>query len=151
MALTINNLASTGVIAYNGVGRRWIANNNIDFSVAANNLVNAATMGVLIVPAKTLIEEVYMVVNTVNAGVTDVDIGVFSLAEVSVSGDGFVDGATIEAAGLIRDLAGETYSKQDGTFGYYSSAGCIIVLTNNDATSITLADIDFFAECVDLS
>jgi hypothetical protein len=106
-------------------------------------------MGLFKVPAGVLVEEVLMRVKTPDADVTDVDIGAYSTAGVAVSADGFMDGATLANAGIVRDLAGETYSRQDGTAGYSSTSEWMIGLLNNDADTINEAVVEFIAICVD--
>ncbi len=133
-----------------GILKKFVMKRRVDFTQTANQLATAKTMGLFQVPAYVLVEEVFMVVRTADADITDVDIGRFSAAGVVAAVDAFVDGATIAATGLVRDLAGETYSRQDGTAGYMGEAAWAIGLTNNDAQTINEAIIDFFAVCVDL-
>jgi hypothetical protein len=133
-----------------GLNKKFVMKRRVDFTVAANQLANAQTMGLFNVPAGVLVEETLMNVVTPDADITDVDIGSFTTAGVAVVADGFVDGATLAAAGVVRDLAGETYSRQDGTAGYSSTSNWKIGFTNNDAQTINEAVVDFFALCVDL-
>ncbi len=133
-----------------GIVKKFLMKKRVDFTVAANQLANAKKMGLFKVPAYVLVEEVAMVVRTADADITDVDIGRFSTAGVAAAVDAFVDGASLAVTGLIRDLAGETYSRQDGTAGYMGETDWIIGLTNNDADTINGAVIDFVAFCVDL-
>ncbi len=133
-----------------GIVKKFLMRRRVDFTAAANQLANAKTMGLFKVPAYVLVEEVAMVVRTADAQVTDVDIGRFSTAGVVAAVDAFADGASLAATGLIRDLAGDTYSRQDGTAGYMGEADWIIGLTNNDADMINDAIVDFVAFCVDL-
>jgi len=76
MALTIDKTDTNAGVPWVGIDKVYIMKLNIDFSVSANNLVNAGTLGIFKVPAKTLIKEVYMVVNTVDADVTEVAKGI---------------------------------------------------------------------------
>ena len=132
------------------VDRHFIMHRRVDFTETANQLAQTETMGLFQVPPYVLVEEVIMIVRTADADVSDVDIGRYSTAGVVAAVDAFVDGATIAATGCIRDLAGETYSKQDGTVGYMGAAAWTIGLINNDADTINEAVIDFFAICLDL-
>jgi len=132
------------------VDRHFVMHRRVDFTETDNQLANAQTMGLFQVPPYVLVEEVIMVVRTADADVTDVDIGRYSTAGVVAAVDAFIDGGTLATTGEKRDLAGETYSKQDGTAGYMGAAAWTIGLINNDADTINEAIVDFFAICVDL-
>ncbi len=133
-----------------GIVKKFLMKKRVDFTVGANQLANAKKMGLFKVPAYALVVEVAMVVRTADADVTDVDIGRFSTDGVAAAVDAFVDGASLAVTGLIRDLAGETYSRQDGTAGYMAETDWCVGLTNNDADPINGAIVDFYAACVDL-
>jgi hypothetical protein len=121
----------------------------VDFTQAANQLAQNEIMALFDVPAGVLVEEVLMNVVTADADITDVDVGSFDTAEAAIAADGFMDGADISSTGLKRDLAGETYSKQDQSAGYMGTADWIIGFTNKDAQALNGAVIDFYAVCVD--
>ena len=151
MAFDIDLTANEGaVLPWEGKDKYFVMKKRVDFTESANQLANAKSMGLFDIPAYVLVEEVFMVVRTADADITDVDIGRYSTAGVVASVDGFVDGATLAATGLVRDLAGETYSKQDGTFGYMGTSDWAIGLYNNDAQTIDEAVVDFYAVCMDL-
>ncbi len=133
-----------------GILKKFVMKRRVDFTQTANQLAQTKTVGLFKVPAYVLVEEVFAVVRTADADVTDVDLGSFSSAGVAVAADGFIDGGTLATTGLKRDLAGETYSRQDGTAGYMAETDWCIGLTNNDADPINGAIVDFYAACVDL-
>ena len=151
MAFEINLASSenAAVPVDGSIGKNFIMRREVDFTVAANQLAQTKAMGLFKVPAGVLVEEVLMRVKTPDADVTDVDIGSYSTAGVAVVADGFMDGATLANAGIVRDLAGETYSRQDGTAGYSSTSEWMIGLLNNDADTINEAVVEFIAICVD--
>ncbi len=150
MAFDVDNTSRQGYeVQVDGVGKVTAMRCEIDFTVAANQLAQNKTMGLMKVPAGVLVTEVLMRVKTTDTDVTDVDIGSFTTAGVAVDADGFVDGATLAATGIVRDLAGEAYSPQDGTAGYSSTSNWIIGLTNNDADTINEAVVVFIANCID--
>jgi hypothetical protein len=92
-----------------------------------------------------------MNVVTADAQIDAADIGSFNATtEAAIAADGFHDGTDIHTVGLKRDLAGETYSKQDQSAGYMGTADWIIGFTNKDAQALNGAVIDFYAVCVDL-
>lgn len=151
MAFTVDLTSAEGTtVPVDGINKCFVMRRTVDFTKTANQLAQTATMALFDIPAYILVREVYMVVTTADADVSDVDIGTFSTAGVAVSADGFIDGATIASTGIKRDVAGETYSINDGTAGYVAAAAWSVGLTNNDADTINGAVITFCAECVDL-
>ena len=132
------------------VGKEFQMNRRVDFSVAANQLAQNEIVALFKVPAGVLVEEVIPYVETPDTDVTDVDIGGFTTAGVAIVADGFIDGGTLAAAGAVRDFAGETYSRQDGTAGFCSTSNWIIGLTNKDADTLNGAVVNFVAICKDL-
>jgi hypothetical protein len=133
-----------------GLTKDVVLRKRVDFTVAANQLAQNEVMALFKIPAFVLVEEVFMVVRTADADVTDVDIGSFTEAGVGVAADGFMDGLSLAALGLIRDLAGETYSPQDQTAGYMGTSDWVVGFTNKDAQALDGAVVDFFAVCKDL-
>jgi hypothetical protein len=151
MAIHIDLTSAEGyaVPVDGAVGRTFQMVRHVDFTETANQLAQTEIMALFKVPAGVLVKEVMIYVETADADVSDVDIGNASSAGVTISADGFVDGATLASTGLKRDLAGETYSLQDGTAGYCSTSDTIIILTNNDADTINGAIVNFIARCED--
>ena len=151
MAFTVDLTENEGVaISVDSINRHFSMTRDVDFTETANQLIQTATMGLFLVPAFVLIEEVMILVLTADADITDVDIGRYSTAGVAAAADAFVDGATLANTGLVRDLAGETYSRTDGTAGYMGQADWAIGLINNDAQTLNEAKIRFIALGVDL-
>lgn len=152
MAISIDlTTKEDGAVPVDGINKHYLMKKTVDFTLAANQLATTLIMALFEVAPKQLIEEVFMVVDTIDADITTVDLGVATLADVTISENGFMEDLSLAVAGLIRDLAGETYSPQDGTVGYYTAAGCKIILTNQDAQTINEAKVTFFAKCLDLS
>ena len=141
--------AEKAAVPVDGLGKVFVMKKEVDFSVAANHLANAKSMGLMLVPAGVLVLEVIMRVKTPDTDVTDVDIGSYTAAGVAVAADGFQDGATLASAGIVRDVTGETYSLQTGTAGYSSTDAWAIGILNNDADTINEAVVEFIALCVD--
>ncbi len=151
MAFTVDLTAyEDPCVPVDGINRHVCLTRKVDFTETANQLIQTATMGLFLVPAYVLIEEVLILVTTADADITDVDIGRYSTAGVVAAVDAFVDGATLAATGLVRDLAGETYSRTDGTAGYMGEAAWAIGLINNDADTLNGAVVKFIALGVDL-
>ncbi len=152
MAFTKDPTASDGyAVPVDGVvGKQFQMNRRVDFRLSANQLAQNEIMALFKVPTGVLVEEVIPYVETADADVTDFDIGSFTTAGVAVAADGFLDGASLASAGAVRDLAGETYSRQDGTAGYCSTSNWIIGLTNKDADTLNGAVVNFVAVCRDL-
>jgi hypothetical protein len=152
MAYDIDLTDNGASLAWDGINRQVVLKKTVDFSVAANNLAQNKVAALFNIPAGVLIEEVLMVVKTGDAQVSDVHIGIATAStQATISADGFLNSLSMVTAGCIRDLAGETYSKQDGTAGYYTLVDCDIILTNVDADTINGAIVDFFAICIDLN
>jgi len=151
MAFAKNLTTSEGFsLPVDGLTKDVILRKRVDFTVAANQLAQNEIMALFKIPAFVLVEEVFMVVRTADTDITDVDIGSFTTAGVAVAADGFMDGLSLAAEGLIRDLAGETYSPQDQTAGYMATSDWVVGFTNKDAQTIDGAVVDFFAVCKDL-
>ncbi len=151
MAFTVDLTENEGAeISVDSINRHFSMTRDVDFTEAANQLIQTATMGLFLVPAYVLIEEVMLLILTADTDITDVDIGRYSTLGVVAAVDAFVDGATLAATGLVRDLAGETYSRTDGTAGYMGEADWAIGLINNDADAINGAVVRFIALGVDL-
>ncbi len=151
MAFAKNLTTSEGFsLPVDGLTKDVVLRKRVDFTAAANQLAQNEIMALFKIPAFVLVEEVFMVVRTADTDITDVDIGSFTTAGVAVSADGFMDGLSLAAEGLIRDLAGETYSPQDQTAGYMGTSDWVVGFTNKDAQTIDGAIVDFFAVCKDL-
>jgi len=138
-------------LPWDGRNKHFVMKKRVDFTQAANQLATDEIMALFDVPAGVLVEEVLMNVVTADADIDAVDIGSFTVAEAAISADGFHDGTSIAATGLKRDLAGETYSKQDQAAGYMGTSDWIIGFTSKTAAqTLNGAVIDFYAVCVDL-
>ncbi len=145
------DVSDSAALPFDGKDKHFILKKRIDFTEAANQLAQNEIMAVFEIPADVLVEEVMLDVITADADVSDVDVGSFTTAGVGVAADGFLDGVDISTTGLKRDLAGETYSKQDGTAGYRAASAWMVGLTNKDADAVNGAVIDVYAVCQDLS
>ena len=151
MAFKVNLCTNESpALPWDGRNKHFVMKKRVDFTQAANQLAQNEIMALFDVPAGVLVEEVLMNVVTADADVSDVDIGSFTTAEAAISADGFMDGADISSTGLKRDLAGETYSRQDQAAGYMGTSDWIVGFTNKDADTLNGAVIDFYAVCVDL-
>jgi hypothetical protein len=151
MAYDISNQPEVAGLSWDGLKKAGIEKVEIDFTIAANQLAQNKTMAVMRIPAGVLIEEVMILVKTVDANITNVDAGPFTASTEAVIGsaDAFIDNATLASTGLKRDFD-ETYSPVGGTNGLYCVADTDIVLTNIEAATINEAVIDVIAKCVDL-
>lgn len=151
MAYDLDLTDNSASLAWDGRNKQVVLTKEVDFSVAANQLANTKNMCLFNIPAGVLIDEVLAIVKTADADISDIDIGIFTAStQAVISVDGFVDGADISTTGIKRDLAGETYSKTNGTAGYYCTVDTDIVVTNNDAQTINGAVVVFVALCTDL-
>jgi len=152
MAYDISNQPEIGGLAWDGLKKSIVQKVEVDFSIAANNLAQNKVMAVMRIPAGVLIEEIMLNVKTADADISDVDVGIATAStEATISADGFINNADISTTGLKRDLAGETYSRQDGTAGYFTSVETDIIITNKDAQTIDEAVIDVIAVLKDLN
>jgi len=137
-------------LPWDGKGRVFVAKKRVDFTATANNLANAKRMAIMNLPANAWIISAYMKVITANTGVTDVDLGLFTTAAVEIDQDGLLDGATLETAGFVTTPRGELDILITTTgVGYLATTASVLTLYNNDATSVTLAVVDFFVQIVD--
>jgi hypothetical protein len=137
-------------IPVDGILKNFLMKRSVDFTVVANQVASGKVCALFQVPAYVLVEEVFYDVQTAEANVTDIDIGSFTTAGVGVAATGFMEAKSLAALGLIRALSGKTYSRQDGTAGYFSQSPWVIGLTNDDADTIATAVVDFFAVCMNL-
>ena len=152
MAFTVDLTTMDGYAEpVDGILKRFVMKRTVDFTVVANQLAQGLFLALFKIPANVLVEEVYFNVTTTEANVTDVDLGSFSTTGSAVAQTGFQEAVSLAAAGLIRTLSGKTYSKKDGTAGYFSTGNWVVGLTNDDADTITTAVVDFFADCVNLN
>ena len=124
MAYDLDLTDNSASLAWDGRNKQVVLTKEVDFSVAANQLANTKNMCLFNIPAGVLIDEVLAIVKTADAD--------------------------ISTTGIKRDLAGETYSKTNGTAGYYCTVDTDIVVTNNDAQTINGAVVVFVALCTDL-
>ena len=156
MALTVDKTNTNAGIPYSGINREYVMKQTIDFTVTANQLTQNQTLGLFKLPKSTLVKSAYFVVKTLDAGITDVDIGIYSDADVVEDKDELCDGLSFAATGLIKDTTGADASwdgATGGSQGYFNTASAykkvVMTLVTNDTCDTAI--VDFFIECVDLS
>jgi hypothetical protein len=125
-----------------GLNKIYVMKNVIDFSV--QSVAKSATADIFLLPANTLLMEVFAHVTTADADVDHIDVGVYGVAADDLFSDVHVD-----STGWKRD----TSNALSPPLGYLSTSDAIIYMTNDDSGSDVLngAVIEFFALCVDLN
>jgi hypothetical protein len=129
-----------------GIGKVFLMQKTVDFTVAANQVALNKTLALFKVPAGVVVLEAGYDVTTQEANVTDVDLGVFSTAGSPVDADGLLNGGSLATAGVIRQVGSPAYALPAG---YVSATDEVIALTNNDAYTIATAIVAFYALCMD--
>jgi len=156
MAFTVDLTENDGVaLPWDGLNKHFVMQKTVDFSVAANHLASAATMGLFDIPGGVLVEEVIVEVEVCpDADSDDINIGSFTTAGVAVAAEGFGDHFTIlggsVAGTYVRDVAGQTYSITDGTVGFVRATDWALGITNDDAHELDAGTLRFIAICKDL-
>jgi len=156
MALTVDKTNTESGPPHRGPDRNYTMKLTIDFTTAANQIAQTETLGLFKIPKSTLVKEAYFVVRTADANITDVDIGIYSNADVVEDADELCDNLSLAATGLIKDTTGADASwdgATGGSHGYFNTAAAYkkVVLTNNTAATLDEAVVDFFIECTDCS
>lgn len=144
---TVDKSANAIVKPAVGLGKFYVMHNYVDFTVAANQLIQTATMALFDVPAYHLCLAVIPYIVTADAHISDVDIG-YESGNIDV----FCDGITLVATGYLTLGAGTDEAAIKAFAGAALSASDrVIILTNNDAQTIDEAVMHFHALMVDLS
>jgi len=127
--------------------RLFVLKNKIDFSAYSVISDGDEIVEALNIPANTIVQAVWLYVETVDAGITDVDVGPGGAASVL-----FLDGASFATTGYVYTTAGAYNPFAGGTTpGYlFSSADTIDLLIKTSDTSDT-AVLYVYALCVDLT
>lgn len=149
--LTENGATGTpGDIPVSGLNKKFRIDKTVDFSDSDNFLAQTEVAALMTIPAYVHIKEVMILVHTADADVSDVDLGPYTTAGVAVDADGFVDGATLAATGLVRDVGTAAYNQQSGTDGYMGTSDWVLGILNNDADTLNGAIVTFMAVGYDL-
>jgi hypothetical protein len=155
MAFTVDLTEDVGVaMPFDGAGKHFVVQKTVDFSVAANHVANAETMGLFPIPAGVLVEEVIVeVVHLPDTDCDDINIGSYTTAGVAIDATGFGDHFTIYASGTgayVRDVSGQTYSLVDGTAGFVRATDWALGFLNDDTHELDHGILRFIAICKDL-
>jgi hypothetical protein len=138
--------------------RVGVLRRRVDFTVTANQLASGKLMSLFKLPADCMVIKAGMYVKTADAQVTDVDLGLFTLAGdadsaayTAVDADGFIDGLDISSTtGYRIGLVSSAYNTQGTDPLHVTAANSVVALTNNDADTINDAVIDFYVVCIDV-
>lgn len=136
-------VANSTVMPWEGKDRIHVLSNRIDFS---GHHVTGDTDGmveVLAIPINTLVLAVWAYVHTVDAAITDLDIGLGAGAE-------FMDGFSCATAGYKLPAAGASSPGFANPGMFFATADTIDIAIQGTAEADTL-DITVFALCVDLT
>lgn len=138
---TVDKTQATGIPA-SGMGKSFVMHNYIDFTVAANQLIQNATVAVFDVPAHILVEKVMMRIVTGDADIETLRVGI-----EGGTTDGFIANTDIANPGwVLCPLAGA----YPAAGGFISTSDAVIFATNIDTATLNEAKIHFYAMCVDL-
>jgi hypothetical protein len=150
---TVDKTADEGFALPWSAERVSVLKKTVDFSVAANNLVQNGVMSIFKLPAKCIVLACGINVLTVDTDVTDVDLGLYTeLADTitTVDIDGYGDGLTLASLGFVQDPNAAYCS--DGTEAMHVvAADSYFTIKNIDSDTLNGAEVEFFAVVVDVS
>jgi hypothetical protein len=142
---TVDKTTGATCVPASGLGKFFVLHNYVDFSVAANYLIQAATMDIFDIPANTLVLYCLIKVATADTDIETLDVGISGGTE-----DGFYNDLDIGSTGWMAPDLAEGYSIAAAA-PYISTSAQVIRITNADAGTLNEAKLHFYALCVDLS
>lgn len=154
---TINKTDNLPVLSW-PPGKCFVLKRTVDFTVAANQLVQNGIMALFEIPAHVKVREVGMRVITADADLaTSGYFGAYTRVAATstitvVDEDGFaVTGQVMNATGYVAMDVDAAYNPQGTTArGYVSTSPWYVTFTNKDTDTINEAVVEFFAICEDL-
>ena len=155
---TVNKTDNLPVLSW-PPGKTFVLKRTVDFSVAANQLVQNGIMALFEIPAYIKVREVGMRVITADADLaTSGYLGAYSRVAATstitaIDADGFgVTGEVMNATGYVAMDVDAAYNPQGtGANGYVATSPWYVTFTNIDTDTINEAEVEFFAICEDLS
>ena len=139
MASTVDNRPTSSLPKWQQTGESFRLQQTIDFTTTANQLAQNETMSLFDLPADTAVEFAWIEITTVQATISDVDLGCST--DGSAAAD-LIDGATLAATAYVTN----------GTYkpAAYNAAE-LVVLTNKDTETLNEAIVRIIVICRDLS
>jgi len=150
---TVDKTSDQGFALPWSAERVAVMRRTIDFSVAANNLVQNGVMPIFKLPADCIVLACGIKVTTADAQVSDVDLGLYTEASDTITAvdiDGYGDGLTLAATGYVNDPDAVFNSLGTSAFAVVA-ADSYFTIKNIDADTINGAVVEFYAVVVDIS
>ena len=142
MALTRDLTSTFGTArAAKGIYGRNLVSFEIDFSATDMSLAQNEVMGIVDIPAGCIIYGGFMKVETAEAEITDIDIGVSTGAATDAT---LADGISMASTGYVA-------FNNVTSGGVYTTAASELVLTNKDAQTLNSAKIEIILDIASFS
>lgn len=150
---TVKQTANEGFALPWSAERVSVLKKTVDFSVAANYLVQDGVMSIFKLPAKCIVLACGIKVLTADTDITDVDLGLYTELDGTITVvdiDGYGDGLTLAATGFVQD-PDAVYNSAGTSALKVVAADSYFTIKNIDADTINGAKVEFWAVVVDVS
>lgn len=150
---TVDKTADEGFALPWSAERVAVLRKTVDFSVAANYLVQNGVMSLFKLPAECIVIACGIKVTTADTDVTDVDLGLYTEDADTITAvdiDGYGDALTLAATGYFND-PNAAYCSAGTEAMHVVAADSYFTIKNIDSDTLNGAVVEFYAVVVDVS